>query len=660
LEAVFTGLSSGSAERATYWQEARLLAISFLPGIWLVFSLSYSRGNYKKFLIKWRTPLAAAFVAPAILAGVYHGRLISRTGGVLDQDGLVFALAWPGVALHALLLLAGALVLMNLERTLRACVGTMRWRIKFMVLGLGLLFAVRIYTSSQCLLYSATEVPLQTVDSIALLLACALMARSLLREGLVNVDVYPSQSFLHKSLTILLAGIYLLLVGTLAKVLGAIGGDAAFPLKAFFVLVSLVALTTLLLSERVRQHTKRFVSRHFLRPRHDYRSLWTTFGERITPLMERTDLCREVAKLVSETFHALSVGIWLVDEVQERLIYVTSTSVPETNAKVLTESVGGVRDLTEMLRREPYPVNLDDCKGQWSETLEAWNEQGVFGGGDNRMCVPLAAGGSLLGLMILGDRVNGIPYSVEDMDLLKCIGDQVGRNLLNTQLSERLLQAKEMEAFQTMSAFFVHDLKNTASTLSLMLQNLPAHFDDSVFRADALEALAKSVARINELIGRLSLLRQQLEISRSGADLNEVVDTALANLNGATRVTVQKSLQALPKIPMDAEQIRKVVTNLLLNAVEAVGEGGAIQVETGSRNGWASLSVTDNGCGMTPEFLTRCLFRPFQTTKKKGIGIGMFLSRMIVDAHKGKIEVASRVGRGTTFRILLPLQEGTR
>ena len=76
-----------------------------------------------------------------------------------------------------------------------------------------------------------------------------------------------------------------------------------------------------------------------------------------------------------------------------------------------------------------------------------------------------------------------IPYSVEDMDLLKCIGDQVGRNLLNIQLSEKLLQAKEMEAFQTMSAFFVHDLKNTASTLSLMLQNLPAHFDDRGFRA---------------------------------------------------------------------------------------------------------------------------------------------------------------------------------
>ena len=256
----------------------------------------------------------------------------------------------------------------------------------------------------------------------------------------------------------------------------------AFPLKAFFVLVSLVALTVLLLSERVRQQTRRFVSRHFLRPRYDYRSLWATFGGRITSLMERTELCREVAKLVSETFHVLSVGIWLVDEVQERLIYGTSTAIPEANARKLTESTGGVRELLEMLRRQSYPINLDESKGEWSEALKAWDQQSVFGRGGNRICVPLAARGITPWPDDTRRPGQWIPYSVEDMDLLKCIGDQVGRNLLNIQLSEKLLQAKEMEAFQTMSAFFVHDLKNTASTLSLMLQNLPAHFDDRGFR----------------------------------------------------------------------------------------------------------------------------------------------------------------------------------
>ena len=114
-----------------------------------------------------------------------------------------------------------------------------------------------------------------------------------------------------------------------------------------------------------------------------------------------------------------------------------------------------------------------------------------------------------MGLMILGDRVGGARFSWQDFDLLKCIGDHIAAGLLNTQLSQKLLQAKELEAFQTMSAFFVHDLKNTANTLNLMLQNLPMHFDDPAFRADALRGVSKTVAHINRLIGRLGSIRHR-------------------------------------------------------------------------------------------------------------------------------------------------------
>jgi signal transduction histidine kinase len=86
-----------------------------------------------------------------------------------------------------------------------------------------------------------------------------------------------------------------------------------------------------------------------------------------------------------------------------------------------------------------------------------------------------------------------------------------------------------------------------------------------------------------------------------------------------------------------------------------VGAGGQIRVQTGRRNGWVVLAVTDNGCGMSPDFIQRNLYRPFQTTKKKGIGIGMFHCKMIVEAHRGKMEVESEPGKGTAFRVLLPV-----
>src|SRR5208282_1405338 len=137
--------------------------------------------------------------------------------------------------------------------------------------------------------------------------------------------------------------------------------------------------------------------------------------------------------------------------------------------------------------------------------------------------VPLMGGGQLLGVITLADRVQGMFFSVQDFDLLRCVGDQVAAGLLNAQLSQKLLQAKELEAFQTMSAFFVHDLKNTASTLNLTLQNLPEHFENPDFRQDALRGMAKTCEHINHLISRLSLFRHDSQIKLVSSDLNDVV-----------------------------------------------------------------------------------------------------------------------------------------
>ncbi len=140
------------------------------------------------------------------------------------------------------------------------------------------------------------------------------------------------------------------------------------------------------------------------------------------------------------------------------------------------------------------------------------------------------------------------------------------------------------------------------------------------------------------------------------ADLNEMVAKALAGWEQSAGIQLVKHLRPLPKFRFDPEQILKVVTNLVLNAREAVLAPGEVRIETSQNNGWAILAVSDNGCGMAPEFLNRSLFRPFQTTKQNGFGIGLFQSKMIVEAHKGRIHVESQPGKGTTFQIILPLR----
>jgi putative PEP-CTERM system histidine kinase len=256
---------------------------------------------------------------------------------------------------------------------------------------------------------------------------------------------------------------------------------------------------------------------------------------------------------------------------------------------------------------------------------------------------------------MIADRVDGIPYSMEEIDLLKCIGEHVAAGLHQLRLTEELMQGRELAAFQAMSTFFVHDLKNAASSLSLMLENLPEHFDDAEFREDALRAIGGTVNRINQIISRLGTLRQKLELRPMQVDLNGLVSDTLGRLGGMGRIELAKNLEPLPCIVADRGQLENVLINLLTNAREAVGAGGRITVETVQREDWVVVSVADNGCGMTSDFIKSSLFRPFQTTKKKGLGIGMFQSRLIVEAHQGNLKVESEPGRGTTFSVMLPL-----
>jgi signal transduction histidine kinase len=190
-----------------------------------------------------------------------------------------------------------------------------------------------------------------------------------------------------------------------------------------------------------------------------------------------------------------------------------------------------------------------------------------------------------------------------------------------------------------------------------MLKNLPVHFDDPAFHEDALRGIGNTAGRIDEMIGRLTALRQRPDFKPVEADLNQLVSEVLDRPDGMPNVELTKEFQPLPRMLADREQIRSVVTNLVLNARDALGPGGCIRVRTEHLGESVVLSVTDNGCGMSAAFLKDSLFRPFQSTKKKGLGIGMFQSRMIVEAHGGSIRVESETGKGSTFRVSLPVKD---
>jgi putative PEP-CTERM system histidine kinase len=656
LGSVLTGLRlrASSSDMVLAWLTRELLVEAFIPVIWLCFSLTFSRTNYRDFLNRWKIPLAFAAVLPISLAFGFKDRLYLVVPSGTSGLGWVLQIGQITKALHITFLISFVTILMNLEQTFRSAVGTMRWRIKFVVLAVGVIFGARLYIRIQAILFPGSEIVLWNVESGALLIGCGFLIVAYVRTRLAEIDLYPSVAVLRSSLTILIVGAYLLVVGGLAQVAQRFGGTQFFEWQAIVVLVGMTGLALLLLSDRTRQRIHVFVVRHFSKAKHDSARIWTMCSQQFSRVKDQAAVCEAAAKLISETLDVLSVTVWLSDDGQERLIVRASTarqSPPSGGARPPDTTSRGV---LEALQSMSSPFDLEVASGAWAEELRRLNSA-TFAKGGHRLCVPLRTGERTVGLLVLADRINGAIYTVEELELLKCVADQMTSVLINHRLASEVAQARELEAFRTMSLFFVHDLKNAAASLNLMLRNLPVHFNDPAFREDALRGIGNTARRIDEMITRLSALKDGPRLVPAKADLNEVVNDALDRVNQIPAGQLTRELQPLPPILVDREQIQNVLTNLVLNARDALGDDGRIQVRTEHRDGRVLLAVSDNGCGMDEAFVKDSLFRPFQSTKKKGLGIGLFQSRAIVQAHGGAIHVQTEVGRGTTFLISLPV-----
>ena len=641
-------LEADRAEAVRHWLTRAMWVNSFLPVCWLGFSLIYARGNAAEFLRRWQWVLVGAALIPTALMMRVAGPLVAPL--VSDQAGGIRFLA-AGSAWLTLLLVLTLGVVINLEKTFRASVGMSRWRIKYMFLGLAMIFGVKIYTLSQLLLFLAYDPSLSRIATLGLILGCALIAIGHFRAGFGEIDLYPSRAVLQGSLTIILVGGYFLIVGVLAQVVAMLGGIASFQAQALVVLLGLVGMTVLLLSDRFRTGLQRFVSRHFQRDEHDFRKIWTEFTRRTSSVLDEVTLGINASEVISENFQVLGVTVFRVAADPPSLHCLSSTEKQRSQMQVHLQG-----DWLSEIRVLAHPFNLEDEKSAWADSLRAACPTKFEHGGD-RVVVPLVASEQLVGLVMLADRVNGVPYSHEELDLLACIGDQLAGAFLNHSLTEKVLQAKELEAFQTISTFFVHDLKNAANSLNLTLQNLPVHFDDPEFRVDAVKTVGRTVERINQMILKLSSLRHELQLRRTPCRLDLLCAKVLDELDSEMRNggTIQRDLQVVPELALDEEAMHSVLTNLVVNAREAMTGAGNIHVATRLENGKLALSVADEGSGMSADFIKHQLFRPFHSTKSKGLGIGMFQCKKIVEAHQGSIGVESAPERGTRFTILFPI-----
>jgi putative PEP-CTERM system histidine kinase len=291
----------------------------------------------------------------------------------------------------------------------------------------------------------------------------------------------------------------------------------------------------------------------------------------------------------------------------------------------------------------------------------------------------LAAGAAFVLERHVGRRSKGIDRVTEDVSAIakgeldrriilqssddyRSLADNI--NVVTDQLRAQIAREEEtrqFESFMRISAMLTHDLKNAIEGLSLTVGNMERHFDNPQFRADAMRGLTSATDKLKALVARLARPMTSLsgEHKRpTDVDLIPIIQRVISMTAEPARgkhsivTRLPPSLHALA----DPARVEEVLENLILNALEAMTEqGGTLTIEAGqTTKGLPTFSVSDTGRGMSRTFIETRLFRPFSTTKRTGIGLGLYTCRQVINASGGSIEVDSVEGAGTTFRVVLP------
>jgi hypothetical protein len=624
----------------SYWKMGAFVAEAWLPGCWLLYSLTFARQGGRRAISRLaQLFLLIAFVFPLV---VFLPATMLFYSPDFVSEMMLFLRPW-GYAFYVGVMALLVVTLFNLEQTLMTLPRNERWKIKFEIIGAGTILTVLVIYYSQALLYRSIDMNLMPVRSFSLISGICMMAYSRYRRGVAPARIRVSQELVYRSVVILSVGFYLVVLGVFGTGMRYLdlSDNRAF-VVGLAIVVGLI-FVTVLLSEKIQQRIRVTLHKNFYQQKYDYRNNWLLFTAKLERAKSREELEWVIVDFYSETFLLNWAALFLRDHEDGR--YGCSACCERNVARL---SMNDEHPLISQMREHDWVVDLNNTPKELVK--DDWLQLHHFGAS---LLVPLRFDQRIEGFIALGPHLGDrTSLTYEDYDLMKILANQAIGVLLSHKLYADLLLAQEMAAIGRVSTFVIHDLKNLVSGLALVVDNSREYIDDPEFRVDMFETLENTVANMNVLIARLQHVKQQPQLRMAPADLLAIAKTA-AHLAGNHMVKVDGESVV---VRCDSLELQKVVLNLLHNAREASPEGAPIAVVVGCTD-MAFLQVSDTGHGMSSEFISERLFKPFETTKKNGVGIGLYQCRQVIKAHGGQIVVRSFEGEGSIFTLWLPLED---
>jgi len=525
------------------------------------------------------------------------------------------------------------------------------WNIKFLCVGLMAIFGVDFIVYSKSLLFAHIDFMLWNSRGFlnALIMPLLLISISRLRTNSGSTIKAPRKSLFHTTV-LFVTGIYLILMSLAGFYIRDYDGSWGGFAQIIFVFLGIMALLLILLSGKARSMTKFYFNKYFFHYRYDYRDIWIKLSKTISEI----DSVNELSGVIINTLMALTEttggALWLTNDQGDfylaeeiNLSFLPKQTIKTNNSLIqFMLNKRWVIDFVEF-SNTPYVYNDVDLTSWLAKDLSI------------SLIVPLFRKHKLEAFVVLAKAKINRQLIWEDHDLLKTVGMQLTNALALSHTSEALFRSRQFEAYNQLSAFLVHDLKNLVSQVALIVKNSEKHRYKPEFIDDSIETLENVVSKMVYIMGQLKkgwVIDDVITLLNLGEVIENVIRQQQGHKPALKYIRTVDDCEVLG----EKEKLTAILGHIVQNAQEATEDTGEIHLVMSKDESHAIIKIIDNGLGMDAKFVAERLFKPFDTTKgNAGMGIGVYEARDYILKHDGACDVESTLGVGTTFTIKLPL-----
>jgi putative PEP-CTERM system histidine kinase len=506
-------------------------------------------------------------------------------------------------------------------------------------------FDLNLYTIS----YLTSEISAELVSARGL--ATSFLAPIFVMATRRNSDwrLQLSRTVAFHSASLLAIGAYLLAMVVLASAIEMIGGTYAGLAQLTLIFGMSISALLILPSGRFKAWVNVMIAKNFSQHRYDYRSEWMRFADTIgCPSHDAAPFYERVIKSLADIFDSPG-GLIFVPNDEGRLTLQArwNWSTAQIPANCATSQTMPFFESTE------YILAMDDMRaGKDNRCDPGAVPQWLYDEDRAWAVVPLVHFGKLAGLAILSRPRLPRALDWEDLDMLRVVGRQLASYLAEAASQQALAENRQFEQFNRRFAFVMHDIKNLVSQLSILARNAEKHADNPEFQVDMVDTLRASVDKMNELLARLSQHNKTKHNPPTAIDIGETVMHAVHSSRLVYPVDAQLASGLF--VFADPSRVETIIGHLVQNAIEATPDGAPVKITSRAQGKQVAVIIIDTGIGMSESFIADQLFKPFESAKQSGFGIGAYEARALALSMGGHLRVESRPGKGTVFTLLLP------